>query len=145
MRLITLMALMLFSLSACSQDKATPVFETPTSVAEDTEIAAVMIHADWCSSCKIMEPKLREVRNLGPIDGVQFLTIDYTSRDKNAFFATAKSLGVDSAIREAFDGDVTTGVLLLVDKKTGALVDDLRKELTADALRERISTAAKNT
>jgi len=143
--IVTLCIICVAFLSACSGERTTvaeSVFEPVTQLSEDTQIAAVMIHADWCGSCKAMEPKLREIRNDAPIDGVQFFTIDFTDRDEDRFFATARSLHVESAIQKAFKGKVKTGVLLLVDRRNGMLLSDIRKTMSTDEMRAEIKNAA---
>ncbi len=124
-------------LAACSDEIAkTSVPDVKTvSIAEDTRVAAVLIRADWCSSCKIIEPKLTEVKIDGPIDGLQHITMDYTDRDKDAFYAAAEKLGVGDAVRDHLEGDVKTGIILLVDMETKSVVADLRKELSEDELK----------
>ncbi len=131
-----------FGLVACSQD--TKVSRT-TKIEDnkaDARIAAVLIYADWCPSCKIIEPKLSSARSQGPIEGVKYLTLDYTTRDKNAMFAAADGLGVGEAIRTQLGDEVLTGILLLVDIDNKKVVADLRKELSVDELRSAIVTAS---
>ena len=109
---------------------------------EDARVAAVLLRADWCSSCKIMEPKLDVVKAQGPIDGLAYVTLDYTDRDKTALYVSADDLGVGAAIYSYLEGDVTTGIVLLVDLATNEVVGDLRKSLTEVELRTAMATAA---
>jgi thiol-disulfide isomerase/thioredoxin len=73
-----------------------------TAPAEDTKILAVMSYADWCGSCKALDPKVKAVHASNQFTGVEFATIDYTSRDADAFFADAETLGVAAAMRATF-------------------------------------------
>jgi len=131
-------------LAACSGGDQKPTTEVSTSeaVAEDTRIAAVLIHADWCSSCKIIEPKLATVKAKGEIKGLQHLAINYTDRDKDAFYANAEKLGLANPIRTHLDGGVKTGIILLIDTSSNEIVADLRKELTEEELHAKMIEAA---
>ena len=125
-------------ISAASTDAAVAL-----SPVADAEIIAVLIRADWCSSCKIIEPKLAVAKADGPISGLAHITLDYTDRDKNAFFANAKDAGVSDAVRSHLGGDDKTGIILLVDRKRGDVVADLRKKLSADEIRRAMIDAGK--
>lgn len=138
--------------AACSNEAATKVSPEIAAAAEaavidkiapDTKIAAVLVRADWCSSCRIIEPKLDVVRAASPIAGVGHITLDYTARDEDAFFAEADMAGVGDAIRTAFaENGVTTGIVLLVDVASGAIVGDLRKSLSSEDLANAMAAAA---
>ncbi|NNE41333.1 MAG: thioredoxin family protein [Marinicaulis sp.] len=109
---------------------------------EDARVAAVLLRADWCTSCKILEPKLDVVKAQDAIDGLAHVTIDYTDRDKGALYAAAVEIGVGEAIYKYLDGDVTTGIVLLVDLASNEVVGDLRKSLSEVELREAMTKAA---
>lgn len=123
---------------------ATPVFEQASAIQSEARVAAVMVHANWCASCRIFEPKLTSLKEGGPIDGVQFITLDYTARDKDAFFAQADELGIGAPIRAQLKDGVITGIMLLVDLDDQKIIADLRKELSPQQLRTQITQAAQS-
>lgn len=86
----------------------------------ETKTKAVLIYADWCGNCKILDPKIDAVQAMGPMPGVEFVTLNYTDRDTDDFYAQARAAGVEEAVRIELDGTIKTGWLLLVD------VDDAR-------------------
>ncbi len=145
MRKSILTFLFLF-VAACSAEntKVSPEIEASQEVSADARLAAVLVYADWCSSCKIIDPKIQAAKEQGPINGVSFVTLDYTKRDVDGFFTQADTLGVGEAIRGQLNGDVTTGILLLVDLDDKKVVADLRKELSAEEIRAAIERAAAN-
>ena len=133
---------------ACSSEtpsaSATDAVAAVQPVSENARAAAVLIRADWCSSCKIIEPKLDQVKAGGAIDGLEHVTLDYTARDKAAFFAAADKAGVGEAVREQLGGDVTTGIILVVDMDDDQVIADLRKELSTAELKAAMVEAVAN-
>ncbi|MEM9599930.1 MAG: thioredoxin family protein [Pseudomonadota bacterium] len=105
---------------------ATAMADTPMAealaekVITETKTKAVLIYADWCGSCKVLDPKIQAVQAMGSMPGVEFVTLDYTERDADDFYAQARAAGVEQAVRTELDDTIKTGWLLLVD------VDDRR-------------------
>ncbi|MEO0452225.1 MAG: thioredoxin domain-containing protein [Pseudomonadota bacterium] len=102
-------------LAACGQ-AAVPASERAavTAPATDSKVLAVMSYADWCGSCKALDPKVKAVQATTAFEGVEFTLIDYTSRDADAFFADAETLGVAETMRATFPDKIKTGRLYLV-------------------------------
>lgn len=130
-------------LAACSP-ASVPASERAavTAPAEDTRILAVMSYADWCGSCKALDPKVKAVQAANTFDGVAFATIDYTSRDADAFFADAETLGVGEAMRTTFSEKIKTGKLYLVDLDSGDVIATVDKSMDEAAIKATISDAA---
>jgi thiol-disulfide isomerase/thioredoxin len=112
------------ALSACSQAPST---EAPKQMAEKMKDAApmaasmaaktagVLIYADWCGSCKVLDPKIQKVQSMGDMPGLKFVTLDYSDKDADAFYAQAEAAGVGDAVKSYLDGTIKTGQFLLVD------------------------------
>lgn len=141
MRLIALAAAVL--LAACSGEPAagTKAVSAP-AVTEETKLAAVLSYADWCTSCKILDPKLKAVQAGEPIEGVGYVTLDYTDRNKDAFFAAADAAGVGAAVRDFYAEEIKTGILLLINMETGDIVGDVRKTMSENEIRASLTSAA---
>ena len=101
-----------------------------------------MSYADWCGSCKALDPKVKAVHASNQFTGVEFATIDYTSRDADAFFADAETLGVAAAMRATFPDKIKTGRLYLIDLDTGAVISSIDKSMDEAAISAAISDAA---
>ena len=139
-------------LAACSSEKAetvqtveaksTSAKEAMMVAAEDSRLVAVLSYADWCGSCKILEPKVEAVQASGAVEGVSFLTLDYTDRDVEAIFAAADAAGVGEAVRAQFAQSVKTGIMLLVDRDDKKVVSVVKKEMTNDEIAAAIQAAA---
>ena len=130
-------------MAACGQAEV-PASERAavTAPAEDTKILAVTSHADWCGSCKALDPKVKAVQAANTFDGVEFAIIDYTSRDTDAFFADAETLGVAAAMRATFPDKIKTGRLYLVNLDSGEVVGTVDKSMDEAAITAAITDAA---
>lgn len=108
-------------------DMAAHDMDTKMDMAMDTKTKAVLIYADWCSSCKILDPKIKAVQAMGPMPGVEFVTLDYTDKNADNFYAQAADAGVETAVRTELDGTIKTGWLLLVDMDDARVVTKVTK------------------
>jgi thiol-disulfide isomerase/thioredoxin len=138
------------TLSACGD--ATKV-EAPTTDAmkpKVTEMAgemmatktkAVIVYADWCSSCKVLDPAVKKARSMGDVPGVEFVVLDYTDKDAGAFYAQAKAAGVESAVRAYQAGTIKTGQMLLVDVDDAKVIGKVTKEDAAPAILAKLKDA----
>ncbi len=109
-------------LIACSDADAptvsAPKLDASVSAAAEVMAAktkAVLIYADWCGSCKILDPKVKEAQGLGAIAGLDYVTLDYTEKDAADFYAQAEAAGVGGAVTAYLNGTIKTGQLVLVD------------------------------
>jgi len=141
--LIFLAALAATALTACGQASVSAADRAAvTAPTEDTRILAVMSYADWCGSCKALDPKVKAVQAANSFEGVEFATIDYTSRSQEAFFADADTLGVGDTMRATFADQIKTGKLYLVNLDTGEVVSTVDKSMDESAIAATISAAA---
>lgn len=142
MRLIFAAAATAF-LAACGQ-AAVPASERAavTAPAEDVRVLAVLSYADWCGSCKALDPKVKAVQAANAFDGVEFATIDFTSRDADAFFTDAETLGVGDTMRATFSEQIKTGKLYLVNLDSGEVISTVDKSMDEAAITAAITDAA---
>ena len=130
-------------LAACGQ-ASVPASERAavTAPAEDVRILAVLSYADWCGSCKALDPKVKAVQAANTFDGVEFATIDYTSRSDEAFFADAETLGIGDTMRATFADKIKTGRLYLASLDTGEVISTVDKSMDEAAIAAAISEAS---
>lgn len=79
----------------------------------DAKANAVLIYADWCSSCKVLDPKMQAARPMFDGRGINFVTLDFTSKDKADLMAQAEAAGVAPAITKALGDRVKTGQVII--------------------------------
>ncbi|MEO1553343.1 MAG: thioredoxin family protein [Pseudomonadota bacterium] len=140
---IILAAITATALTACGQ-ASVPASERAavTAPAENTRVLAVLSYADWCGSCKALDPKVKAVQASNSFDGVEFAIIDFTPRDADAFFADAETLGVADAMRATFAEKIKTGRLYLVNLDTGDVISSVDKSMDEAAIATAITEAA---
>ncbi|MEO0608718.1 MAG: thioredoxin family protein [Pseudomonadota bacterium] len=130
-------------LAACGQAAIPASERAPVSApAADVRVLAVTSHADWCGSCKALEPKIDAVQAANTFEGVAFAVIDYTSRNDAAFFADAETLGIGAAMRATFADKIKTGRLYLINMDTGEVISTVDKSMDETAITAAITEAA---
>ncbi len=115
---------------------------TVASAQEEPRLAAVISYADWCASCRVLEPKVDEARAGARFEGVEFIRLDYTARDAGSYFAQANNTAIADAIRNHFNNRVRTGMLLLVDIDDGTVVGEIRRDASVQDITYQIWSAA---
>ena len=132
-------ALLLTSaLAACSGADTTTANTTrsapisaPSSQAVAAKTKAVLIYAKWCGSCKVLDPKVKAAKAMGAVPGLEFVVLDYTEKDADAFYAAAAQAGVEEAVRAHMDGNIKTGQLLLIDVDDKTVLSKVTKTFDA--------------
>jgi thiol-disulfide isomerase/thioredoxin len=126
---ILVLSLLSGSLQLLAQD---PKIEPPT-------LLAVLFHADWCATCKVLEPKLEQVKRDFPNESVLFtqfdLTDDFTT-DQSAYYAA--SIGLEKIYRENAN---KTGFVLLIDGKNKKVLGKITREKTPEEMKSMLRRA----
>ena len=105
---------------------------------------AIAYYADWCGSCKVLVPKLDEVKMSLPRkvgEKLEFVRFNFTDDGTKASTAT---MAEEKGLTELYENDGRTGQLKIVDIETGEVlaiiyhtftVDEIKGALTAVAVR----------
>lgn len=101
--------------------------------AQDSQLYAVKLHADWCGGCKILEPELQAVREDLDSSDVLFVTLDLTNESSSHQAAQmANVLGLSDFYKS---NEGKTGFVILVDANTGAEVARINSDMEAPEIK----------
>ncbi|MEL7491617.1 MAG: thioredoxin domain-containing protein [Pseudomonadota bacterium] len=106
--------------------------------AGEPEILAATFASAWCSSCKILEPRLAKVMPAFRDQPVKFIDLDFTFGKTKAHQELAAENGFEDAYERFKSG---TGYTLLIDAQTGDVIDVITMNHSAQAMRAAIAQA----
>ena len=112
-----------------------------TQTVMTTKTSAVLIYADWCGSCKVLDPAVKKAQAMGPIPGVEFVVLDYTDKNAENFYLQAQAAGVEQAMKAYLNGTIKTGQLLLVDMDDQTVLKAVKKDMDAAQIATSIKDA----
>jgi len=101
-------------------------------------VYGVLFYADWCGSCKALDPKVTQAREEAKLDtqDVLFVTLDLTNdTTKHQAAMMAATLGI-SDVYESNAGK--TGFMLLLNAESGEKVAQLTNKMEAADIATRI-------
>ncbi|MCB2113532.1 MAG: hypothetical protein KDD85_08280 [Parvularculaceae bacterium] len=102
------------------------------------EVVAATFASAWCSSCKVLKPKLARVIPRFKDQPVTFIELDFTFGPSDDIRGEAAQFGVE----DLYDRNKgATGFTVLVDYDTGKILDTLTMNFSEDAMRSAISRA----
>jgi len=98
------------------------------------EVLGVLFYADWCNSCKVLDPELAKAREESNLDteSVLFVRLDLTDETtslQSHFLASQLGIGEFYA-----ENAGSTGFLLLVDAETKEVLTRITKTSDADEI-----------
>ena len=102
------------------------------------ELIAATFSSAWCSSCKILEPRLADVMDEFSDVPVKFVELDFTFGQRDEVDEKAEREGLGD-IYPRFKG--ATGFTLLVDAESGEIIDMLTVRHSKKAMRAMIAQA----
>ncbi len=116
-----ILLLSVLSISVIAQEK-----QPPKQKVEPPKVLAVLFYADWCSSCKELEPKLNKVKRDfegKPILFTRFDLTDEFTNDQAAQYAAL--LGLENYYTENAG---KTGYMLLIDSQSKKVLGRINKQ-----------------
>ncbi len=104
--------------------------------ADDLELIAVRMYADWCGYCKELDSKLDEIKTDFEDTGVWFTYFDITDdfMHKQTRFQAAK-LDLTYIYEEYHE---QTGIMLLVNPENGEVIDKVTSEPAKEDIKAQI-------
>lgn len=114
-------------------------FSNSLAAGEKPDVIGVLFYADWCGSCKTLDPKIEAVKPEFSEASILFtrvdLTDDFTKRQSSLL---ASQLDIDG-IYEAHAPK--TGFMLLVDGENGEVLGKLTKTQSEEEITASIRAA----
>jgi len=102
------------------------------------EIVAATFASAWCSSCKILKPKLAAVIPEFTEQPISFVELDFTFGQRDEIRQIAEEDGFEE-VYDRYKG--ATGFTLLIDSDTGEIIDTLTMNHSRKALRAALAQA----
>lgn len=95
---------------------------------EGSKLMILKFHADWCGSCKVIAPVLKDLKGQLSDRPIVFIELDFTNNETKH---QVSLLASDLAISEIVNANKGTGFLLVVDSKTKTVKGKLTKDQSA--------------
>jgi len=103
------------------------------------KLIALQFHADWCGSCKTIDPRLAKARESLGDQPVLWITLDQTDKaGKLQSELMVSTLGLDAMYSAT---KKRTGFIVLLDAQTRKPVARITKQHDADQIVEAVKTA----
>lgn len=103
------------------------------------KLIGLLFYADWCGSCKVLEPKLNAIKPAFAGQPVLFTRVDFTddfTKEQSDLFAASLRFGAAYQAQGR-----ATGFMLLIDAATGRTVGKLLKTQSEPELQAAIAAA----
>ena len=122
-----------------------PAPESPASDAQtdDPRVIALVFYADWCGSCKALDPRLDAVRAHSDLRTVSFVTLDQTNAEARRQSAGLAETGGYEAVYRANEGK--TGFVLLLNAETKQVIGTLTVADSEAAIARKLERAIAST
>ena len=122
--IVTVVIAIAVALSVSGRSRS-PSIEQSATVAP--QLIAASFTSAWCASCRILEPRLSEVMPAFKDSAIEFVKFDFTFGETPELADRAAALGL-TRLYEANKG--ATGFTVLVDARSGEIVDTLTMNFT---------------
>jgi thiol-disulfide isomerase/thioredoxin len=106
---------------------------------EPPKVLALLFYADWCNSCKVLEPKLNQVKRDFQDQSILFTRFDLTddfTKDQAAHYAAL--LGLEDVYHE---NAKKTGFVLLIDWPSKKVLGKITKEKSPEEIKSMLTHA----
>lgn len=102
------------------------------------QVFVAKVHADWCGSCRALEPIIAELKNNFADDPVLFVTLDVTNKTT---ISQARLLAAALGIEEQLKENNKTGLLIIWNSNEMELVEILTLKSTQEEMVKTIKKA----
>lgn len=105
---------------------------------DSPEILGVLMYADWCSKCEVLDPKLQKIEPEFENKGILFTRFDMTddfTTEQSAMLA--RLLGLNDLFKEH---EGRTGYMVLLDAETHEVLKTLKHDKSEEELKGEIES-----
>ena len=103
------------------------------------QAVGLVFHADWCGSCKVMDPNIKEAREALGDAPVLFVVLDHTN---DATRAQAKMMAEALGYGEIYqERGGRTGAMLLVNTESGKVIETVTRTDTPESIKAKVKAA----
>lgn len=101
---------------------------------------AILMYADWCGSCKVLDPKIKAVQPEFERGNILFVRFDLTNEaTRHQSDLLAQALGVEELYRRNAG---KTGYLTIVDRTSGQSIERITKDQSEADIRASLRKAS---
>ena len=109
------------------------------TMAEEPKVVGVLFYADWCTNCKVLEPKLTAIKQEFADQPIIYERIDLTdSTTRKVSFADAKKKGLGLIARRY---GRATGHMVLVNAESKEVLGRIFSGQSKAQIRQKFRTA----
>lgn len=102
------------------------------AVDERPRLVAAMFRSSWCASCRIIEPRIEDVREDYEDAAVEFIRFDFTLGRRGGLRERAEEAGISEVFLQL---EGRTGFMLLIDRETGQVFEAVTTSYDRDNIR----------
>jgi len=102
-------------------------------VDENPRLVAAMFRSSWCSACRIIEPRIDDVKDDYENRAVEFIRFDFTMGQRDGL----RRIAEDEGIIDLYDRLAgRTGFMVLMDRETGTVIEMITMAYDREQIRE---------
>ena len=102
-------------------------------VATEPRLVAAMFRSSWCSACRVIQPRIEDVRAEYEDAAIDWVKFDFTLGRRDSLREMAEAEGLASIYNEAAG---STGFMLLIDRDTNQVFEMITMDYGRDQIRE---------
>ncbi len=129
-------AFALVGIASAQAAKSSPL---ETFKVTEPEVIGALFYADWCSSCKTLDPKLAKVQKSyvnKPVFFTQFDVTNLSTQYQSNLFA--HTIGLEAVLH---DIGLKTGFMVLIDRDSGKILGQIDRDDSPATIKQKIDQA----
>lgn len=116
-----------------------PANDPPSAYSDgQPKLVAAMFYSAWCSSCAVLDPRLREIAPEFDGRAIQFVKFDFSLGPNESQRRKARELGIEAAY---IQNEGATGYMLLIDRTSAEVLASVTMNMDRETIRDTIDNA----